>query len=102
MRLCLIALAGVLFVSSAHAQSFNCAYAGTPNEVTICEDARLSALDERMSSLFFRLRARLYGPDRVRLERDQAMWLNARGRCGSNPGCIGSAYRARIADLSGW
>lgn len=103
MRLCLIALAGLLFVSSsAHAQSFNCGYARTPDEITICESPRLSVLDERMSSRFFRLRDRLYGPDRARLERDQAAWLNARHRCGGDPGCIAAAYRTRIAELSGW
>jgi len=102
MRLCLIGLAGLLFVAPAHAQSFNCSYAGTADEVAICEDARLSALDERMSRRFFRLRSQLYGPDRVRLERDQAIWLNARRRCGGSPGCIAAAYRARIAQLSGW
>src|SRR3954471_15044450 len=52
MRLRLIGVASLLFVSSAHAQSFNCRYARTPDEVTICEDARLSALDERLSPGF--------------------------------------------------
>ena len=102
MRICLIGLAGLLLVSSAHAQSFNCRYARTPDEISICENPRLSALDERMSSRFFRLRDRLYGPDRARLERDQAAWLNTRLRCGGDPGCIAVVYRARIAELSGW
>jgi uncharacterized protein len=102
MRLRLIGVASLLLVSSAHAQSFNCRYARTPDEVTICENPRLSVLDERMSSRFFRLRDRLYGPDRARLDRDQAVWLNARQRCGSNPACVAAAYRARIAELSGW
>lgn len=52
MRLRLIGVASLLFVSSAHAQSFNCRYARTPDEVTICEDARLSALDERLAPVF--------------------------------------------------
>jgi uncharacterized protein len=102
MRLRLIGVASLLFVSSAHAQSFNCRYARTPDEVTICEDARLSALDEHLSRRFFRLRDSLYGSDRARLDSDQTIWLNARHRCGSNPACIAASYRARIAELSGW
>ena len=102
MHFCLIGMASLLIASSAHAQSFNCRYARTPDEVTICESPRLSALDERMSSRFFRLRDRLYGPDRARLEFQQSRWLDARHRCGSDPGCIAATYRARIAELSGW
>jgi uncharacterized protein len=102
MRLRLIGVASLLFISSAHAQSFNCRYARTPDEVTICESPRLSVLDERMSSRFFRLRDQLYGPDRARLEFQQSRWLDARHRCGSDPGCIAATYRARIAELSGW
>src|SRR3954467_9683111 len=65
MRLCALGLVSLGLVSSAHAQSFNCRYARTPDEVAICESARLSALDERLSSRFFRLRDSLYGPDRA-------------------------------------
>jgi len=101
MRL-LMALAGLLLVQAAHAQSFNCRYARTADEVAICESARLSVLDERLSRRFFRLRDSLYGPDRARLDRDQAAWLNARHQCGSDCACIAAAYRARLSDLSGW
>jgi uncharacterized protein len=102
MRLRLIGLVSLLLIQSAHAQSFNCRYARTPDEVAICEDARLSALDERLSNRFFRLRDTLYGPDRARLDRDQAAWLNARHQCGSAPACIAAAYRARLSELSVW
>jgi len=102
MRLHLISVVSLLLVQSAHAQSFNCRYARTADEVAICESARLSALDERLSSRFFRLRDSLYGPDRARLDRDQAGWLNARQQCGSDWGCIAATYRARLAELSGW
>ena len=102
MRLRALGLVGLGLVSSAHAQSFNCRYARTPDEVAICESARLSALDERLSSRFFRLRDSLYGPDRARLDRSQAGWLNARQQCGSDRACLGAAYRARLAELAGW
>jgi uncharacterized protein len=102
MRLPIIGLASLVLISSAHAQSFNCRYARTPDEVAICEDARLSRLDERLSNRFFRLRDSLYGPDRARLDRDQTAWLDARHQCGGDPACIAAAYRARLSELSGW
>ena len=49
----------VVLTCSAHAQSFNCRYAKTPDEVAICGDPRLSQLDERMSRRFFTLRNEL-------------------------------------------
>jgi uncharacterized protein len=101
MRLHLIGIVSLLLVQSAHAQSFNRRYARIADEVAICESARLSILDERLSSRFFRLRDSLYGPDRAHLDRDQAAWLNARHQCGSDRGCIAATYRARISELSG-
>ena len=102
MRLLLTGIIGLLLLQSASAQSFNCRYARTPDEIAICADGRLSRLDERLSNRFFRLRDSLYGPERARLDREQTAWLNARQQCGSDPGCIAATYRARIAELSGW
>ena len=101
MRLRLFALVSLSLVSSAHAQSFNCRYARTPDEVAICQDARLSTLDERLSNRFFRLRDSLPGPDRARLDREQTAWLSARHRCGSDRACVADAYLSRLSDLSG-
>jgi uncharacterized protein len=101
MHLRLFCLASLLLVQSAHAQSFNCRYARTADEVAICEDPGLSRLDERLASRFFRLRDNLSGPEQARLERDEDAWLGARRRCGSSRACIAEAYRARISELSG-
>ena len=101
MYLRLLALAGLLLVQPAHAQSFNCRSARTPDEIAICSDARLSQLDERLSSRFYRLRETLSGADQARLDRDEGNWLRARRRCGGNRACIAGAYRARLAELSG-
>ena len=101
MRLCFIGLVSLLLVQSAHAQSFNCRHARTPDEVAICQDARLGTLDERLSNRFFRLRDSLYGPDRARLDGEQTAWLNARHRCGSDRACIADVYLSRLSDLSG-
>ncbi len=104
MRLRLIGLVSLLslsLVQSVHAQSFNCQYARTPDEIVICNDARLSRLDERLSSRFYSLRDSLSGPDRVRLDQRQSAWLDSRHRCRSDRSCIAAAYLSRISELSG-
>jgi uncharacterized protein len=97
---CLLALLFVPLMSwTAQAQSFNCRRAEQPDEVLICQSARLSALDERMSSLYFRLRNRLRGRARRVLEAEQQEWLQSRIACGRDYGCIESHYLTRIAQL---
>jgi uncharacterized protein len=93
--------AAVLPDAWAQAQSFNCRYAKTPDEVLICQDPRLSALDQRMSSIFFRRRNRLSGRARADLDAEQAAWLRGRMACGRDAGCIATAYQARIRELTG-
>ena len=43
-------------ISWTEAQSFNCRYAKTPDEVLICRDSGLAQLDEQMASVFFSVR----------------------------------------------
>ncbi len=93
-----LALAAAL-PAGARAQSFNCRYAKSPDEVLICQDRRLAALDERMSSIFFRVRNRLFGQRRADLEADQAAWLRERMACGRDRACIEDAYLRRIQEL---
>jgi uncharacterized protein len=97
-----IATACVLLLMplAAQAQSFNCRYARTPDEVLICQDGRLSALDERMSGIYFRVRNSLYGGARANLEAEQAGWLRSRQSCGRDGACIADSYRQRIRELS--
>jgi len=91
--------ATILLPASAQAQSFNCRAAYQPDEVLICQSDRLSALDQRMSSLYFRLRNRLFGEERRALEAEQARWLRSRSACGRDFGCIQRHYERRIAQL---
>jgi uncharacterized protein len=93
-----VALAALL-PHAAQAQSFNCRTADLPDEVLICQNPRLSALDERMSSLYFRLRNSLASAERRRLETDQSAWLRSRIGCGRDFRCIESHYERRIAQL---
>ena len=85
--------------SSAHAQSFNCAKASTPDEVLICQNPYLADLDEQMSAMYFSVRNRLSGNARRQFERDQRAWLEGRMRCGRDGPCIADAYNRRITAL---
>jgi len=84
---------------AAQAQSFNCRTPDRPDEVLICQRADLSALDERMSSLYFTLRNRLGGVEREALESSQRRWLEQRFDCGRDYQCIKDLYDRRIAFL---
>jgi uncharacterized protein len=87
---------------AAQAQSFNCRYARSADEVLICQNARLGALDERLSGIYARLRNSLYGSARRGLEAEQASWLRSRRRCGRDAGCIASSYMQRIRELQAY
>lgn len=95
---CLLAF-GLMLPPSAEAQSFNCRYARTPDEVAICQSDRLANLDQAMSRIYFRLRNSLYGREKARLEAEQSSWLRQRRDCGSDRGCIEEAYARRIQEL---
>jgi uncharacterized protein len=84
---------------AVQAQSFNCRYAKTADEVLICQNADLSALDEQMSSLFSRLRNSLSHGETRLLDREQSFWLQNRISCGRDAGCIEGAYQRRIRQL---
>jgi uncharacterized protein len=82
--------------SLVHSQSFNCRTADRPDEVLICQNAQLSALDERMSSVYFTLRNQLSGSERQGLEASQQRWLRARMGYGRDFQCIEALYQRRI------
>ena len=84
---------------AVHPQSFNCRYAKKPDEVLICQNDRLGALDEEMSALFYDVRNSLSRRAREGLDEDQAYWLRSRMRCGYDYSCVESHYVDRIADL---
>ena len=83
----------------AHAQSFNCAKASTPDEQVICQNSYLAGLDEQMASLYSELRAYMSAPRKDALRNTQRTWLNSRQRCGFSEDCIAGHYTDRIAAL---
>ena len=92
-------LMACLVPSLAQAQSFNCRYARSPDEVLICQDRHLSRLDEVLSRTYFRLRNGLYGRERRRLRASQRRWLASRRDCGRDYECVEAHYRSRIRYL---
>jgi uncharacterized protein len=84
---------------AVQAQSFNCRTADRPDEVLICQNARLSSLDEEMSSFYFRLRNALSGSERRALEAGQRRWLQSRINCGRDFDCIEALYERRLRFL---
>jgi uncharacterized protein YecT (DUF1311 family) len=85
----LTALTVLVPATSLVAQSFNCRYAKTPDEVAICDNSSLAEMDVKMSNLYFGYRNFYHGPARRRLEADQAAWLKTRLDCGRNFICKG-------------
>ena len=96
----LIGLALAFSVASAQAQSFNCRYAKAADEVLICQDAKLAALDERLANAYSRLQRLIPGGQRALLERDQGAWLRERRHCGRDAACIAQLYNSRIEALT--
>jgi uncharacterized protein len=80
--------------------SFDCRYARTPVERSICADPGLASLDREMASLFGEALNR--APARA-LEADQNDWRAERDACArtgrSIESCVEGAYRTRIREL---
>ncbi|MCK0208835.1 hypothetical protein MWN33_12425 [Starkeya koreensis] len=94
------ALGLALAAAPAHAASFDCGKAGTPDERAVCADPALSALDSEMGGLWFAYSRlpMLMGANGVRHDEAQD-FLAARTACGADKACLGALYRARIAAL---
>lgn len=92
-------LAACIVPSLAQAQSFNCRYARSPDEVLICQSDYLSSLDSRLSRIYFQLRNDLHGGARRRLVASQSRWLASRRGCGRDFGCVKRHYQSRIRAL---
>mgnify|MGYP000093563485 CR=1 FL=1 len=94
--------AAFVLTMDAKAQSFNCNYARTADEVLICQDERLSRLDERLATVYAQVRSATRDrQDRRELEFEQSSWLQSRRECGRNYGCVENHYRRRIDQLLG-
>lgn len=91
-----------LSVNVAEAQSFNCRYAKSPDEVLVCQEPDLGKLDEEVSNLYYSLRGNANGFKKQRIDQINFGWLRQRASCGRNYSCVRSTYNSWIADLSGF
>lgn len=81
--------------------SFDCALARGRDELAVCGNVELSALDRSLSQVYYALADNLSGDARMALRVAQGQWLAQRRLCDANVSCIGQAYRSRIAQLQG-
>ncbi len=99
----LLALGG--WAGPTAAQSFNCRYAKTPDEMAICKSDELKRLDERMARAYFRYRNAMMEAMDTKgvqdLERGRKIFLENRRACGFDPDCIRDVYDLRIGILEG-
>lgn len=100
----------LLLPLGAHAASFDCRAARSPEERLVCATPALSALDDRLASAFADQIARLSPEGQDLLRRDERNWLAYTGQVclptrkpvtvGPSGECLQRAYEARVADLS--
>jgi len=79
--------------------SFDCRIVHNADELAICGNAGLAALDRTLSSLYYGLADRLPTGARVALRREEEGWIGRRRACGDVVPCIAQAYNTRIAEL---
>lgn len=78
--------------------SFDCGKASVPAEVAVCADGELAKLDLALAKAY--LNAKERSLDVVSLQRDENNWRkNTRDACGTDAGCLKSAYEMRISQL---
>lgn len=83
--------------------SFDCRKARHSYEQAICQNARLAALDLRMSQLYFLVKSRSSRATGRILRGEQRTWLKyTRNPCGWDVECLRQAYEMRINQLLEW
>ena len=89
-----------LMPSRAQAASFDCSRARKVDEVAVCRNPHLSALDSEMGGLWYAYSRvpMLMGGNGARMDQARA-FLARRAACRANLPCLTAAYRDRIAEL---
>lgn len=94
----LVALIMFFLVTAANAQSFNCRYSKSPDEVAICQDESLRMFDTLTAQVYSRAVNQSVAL-KPWLLRSQVRWLEDRKSCGSDVECIASVYVRRMEAL---
>jgi uncharacterized protein len=84
----------------ASAASFDCSKAKAPDEIAICANPDISALDSEMGGLWFAYSQIPFLMGMSGNRQDEAhAFLQTRAACGANVSCLKGAYTQRIATL---
>lgn len=105
------AISAVLLAASPQGPSFDCSKARGPDEVLVCADPELAAMDRKLAARFGERLAKSSQEEASRLRASQRSWLAERSSCtlrmsdGSAPTrallrrCLETSYGWRIDDL---
>jgi predicted aspartyl protease len=85
-------------IASAQAASFTCVQASTPDELVICVDPNLSALESMVAETYDSKRR---GPLARKATEIARTALAQRHRCGANGNCITQILTSELASLNG-
>jgi uncharacterized protein len=94
-----VALCGPGLAAGTGYAPLACSKARSPAELTICRTYSLGQDEARMATLFGIATSLVAMGQRGDIRDRQAEWLKTRDGCGSDVGCLTSAYDARIAEL---
>lgn len=82
--------------AEAFAASFDCGKAKTPDEVAVCKNPDISALDSEMGGLWYAYNLMPMGMGSSGARRDDAhQFLRDRSVCAANASCLRKLYAAR-------
>jgi uncharacterized protein len=86
-----------LFCVDASAASFHCNGKSSASERIVCQDERLSALDDKLAIAYQRARDATADPRSIEADRTH-QWLWRQHNC-SDTTCVSAWYERRIAEL---
>jgi uncharacterized protein len=89
----------ILTAGPAWSQAFNCKFAKAADELAICRDDSLKAMDEQMANAFFKIRQQLPEDGLDRLKAEQKDFMSRRNFCGTDGDCIATTYSERTETL---
>lgn len=86
--------------AAATAAGFDCSKAASPDELAVCANPQLSALDSEMTGLWYAYsRVPLLMGSSGNRHDDAEAFLARRKACGADIECLTKAYQERIAQL---
>ena len=95
-----IVIAATIFYSDvAFAQSFNCNNAKLPDEILICKDEQLGAMDIEISETYFEFTSEATNEQKTKMQNSRKFWLHERNNCARNKQCIMLTMKAWAADM---